>query len=223
MALSGLAASTLVLFACYVIVTRVSPILADGPSGKLMEASRYVLDPDTSAGLLRRLGAYVAVWGPAVFLWAVFARWLVRRVGVKASPRRDETFFAAVPKLPARGELLRSISLTAFAGTVGLATGWAMLLLPITFTGHEYPGTPIGALLEWMHFFEVCLAIRREGVALLAATVAVSLPMMFGTCTVVALLERPRMRARAEGRCAQCGYALHGLTTRRCPECGRPF
>jgi hypothetical protein len=24
-------------------------------------------------------------------------------------------------------------------------------------------------------------------------------------------------------RCLQCGYLLYGLTTARCPECGRPF
>src|SRR3954447_6806615 len=27
----------------------------------------------------------------------------------------------------------------------------------------------------------------------------------------------------AEGSCWECGYALRGLASRRCPECGRPF
>jgi hypothetical protein len=27
----------------------------------------------------------------------------------------------------------------------------------------------------------------------------------------------------APGRCRGCGYDLRGLTSRRCPECGRPF
>lgn len=35
--------------------------------------------------------------------------------------------------------------------------------------------------------------------------------------------RRWRARRRAEPRCPFCGYLLHGLPTRRCPECGRPF
>jgi hypothetical protein len=31
-----------------------------------------------------------------------------------------------------------------------------------------------------------------------------------------------RRRWRREGRCARCGYSLHGLTSPRCPECGAP-
>ena len=47
-----------------------------------------------------------------------------------------------------------------------------------------------------------------------------------GTAGILLLCLQAFLRARrtgAEPACPACGYILIGLTSRRCPECGRPF
>jgi hypothetical protein len=59
----------------------------------------------------------------------------------------------------------------------------------------------------------------EEGVPLIALNVAVLAFIGWG---VHVRRAHRRWRRLAQGRCAECGYSLEGLTSDRCPECGAP-
>jgi hypothetical protein len=59
-----------------------------------------------------------------------------------------------------------------------------------------------------------------------AAIYGIGIPCWAPTTLIAfaCLVSVARRGARAiRGRCAHCGYILHGLTEPRCPECGTPF
>jgi hypothetical protein len=185
-----------------------------------MDGIRYLLNPETSACLLRKAGAYVVTWVPVLVIWSMFLGWLTRRVGVKASFVTERKSSRRVTsQFP--GGRFKSVYSTMAASLAGLIVGWGMLLVPIVFLKDAFPGTPQKGLLEWWQFFEVRFNMHQ--LAPVAALIAIGLPMMLSAGILARFLELRAMRVRLEGRCARCGYLLRGLATRRCPECGEPF
>lgn len=59
---------------------------------------------------------------------------------------------------------------------------------------------------------------------LLVAIAAFAIAAGGVACRMVAAVRIAAFCAKAErDHCASCGYALYGLRTSRCPECGQPF
>jgi hypothetical protein len=78
---------------------------------------------------------------------------------------------------------------------------------------------PVTMINSWYHFprsrrgFSIGSTMRRYEVPLI--------PILFLLlCTGAALHAWARMRRYPEGQCRRCGYALEGLTSNTCPECG---
>ncbi len=53
---------------------------------------------------------------------------------------------------------------------------------------------------------------------LIAVFIAVAI-----ACAGIWLILRSRSKVGSEPHCGHCDYQLTGLTSNRCPECGRPF
>lgn len=96
--------------------------------------------------------------------------------------------------------------------------------------GRMYRMLIAGTVLELLITIPIDVQVRKrtncycgEGTFFSLIIGLTAILWVFGPGIAILFFIRHRQRLEQGGCCLQCGYNLHGLTSDRCPECGRPF
>lgn len=134
------------------------------------------------------------------------------------------------------------IAMCILGFTLGLGLGYGfgptMVLLPIVagfvaLVGHDYYIAliaPVCGAVTFVFGLKIAMIMRGPGTAI-PIPIPIFGPVLIGVFELIvsivlsflaAVLGRTMCTVveQDDGRCAECGYLLRGITSGRCPECG---